>query len=124
MKDFRELMVWHKAHQLALAVYAATIGFPREEVYGLTAQIRRAAVSVPANLAEGCGRNGEAEIARFCSIAAGSTSEVEYHLLLSKDLHYLPDDAYEELAAQAAEVKRMLNALIKTLKSAKRADAS
>ena len=86
MKDFRELKVWQKAHQLTLAVYRTTAAFPREELYGLTSQLRRAGSSIAANLAEGCGRNGDMEFARFCSMAMGSASELEYHLLLAKDL--------------------------------------
>ena len=86
MKDFRELKVWRKAHELTLAVYQITASFPREELYGLTAQLRRASSSIAANLAEGCGRNGDAELARFCSMAMGSASELEYHLLLARDL--------------------------------------
>ena len=85
MKDFRELKVWRKAHELTLAVYQITASFPREELYGLTAQLRRAGSSIAANLAEGCGRNGDAELARFCSMAMGSASELEYHLLLARD---------------------------------------
>jgi four helix bundle protein len=85
MKDFHELKVWQKAHQLTLAVYPVTATFPREELYGLTSQLRRCSSSLPANLAEGCGRNGDfAEFARFCSIAMGSASELEYHLLSAK----------------------------------------
>ena len=82
MKDFRELKVWRKAHELTLAVYQITASFPREELSGLTAQLRRASSSIAANLAEGCGRNGDAELARFCSMAMGSASELEYHVLL------------------------------------------
>jgi four helix bundle protein len=85
MKDFRQLKVWQKSHQLTLAVYKLTASFPREETYGLSAQIRRASSSISANLAEGCGRNGDAELARYCSIASGSASELEYHLLLARD---------------------------------------
>jgi len=81
VKDFHELRVWQKAHQLTLAVCRATAGFPREERYGRTSQLRRCSCSIPANLAEGCGRNGDAEFARFCSIAMGSARELEYHLL-------------------------------------------
>src|SRR6266446_2757718 len=84
MKDFRQLKVWEKAHLLALAVYPITARFPREETYGLTAQIRRAACSIPANIAEGCGRDGDAELARFCVIARGSATELEYQLLLAR----------------------------------------
>jgi four helix bundle protein len=115
MKDFRELKVWQKAHALTLAVYRATARFPREELYGLTSQIRRSCTSVPANLAEGCGRNGDAELARFCSIAAGSASEMEYHLLLARDLGLIDCCDYENLVEQTIEVKRMLFALIQKL---------
>ncbi len=88
MGDFRNLEVWRKAHGLTLAVYQATTSFPKEELYGLTSQIRRAAASIPANLCEGCGRNGNAEFARYCSIALGSANELEYHLLLAHDLNF------------------------------------
>jgi four helix bundle protein len=86
VKDFRELKVWQKAHELTLAVYQLIANFPPEERYGLSSQLRRAGSSIAANLAEGCGRNGDAELARFCSIAMGSASELEYHLLLGRDL--------------------------------------
>jgi four helix bundle protein len=115
VKDFRQLKVWDKAHQLTLAVYQVTARFPREETYGLTSQIRRASSSICANLAEGCGRNGDAELARFCSIARGSASELEYHLLLARDLHLLEASDHEKLANEATEVKRMLTALIQKL---------
>jgi four helix bundle protein len=115
VKDFHELKVWQKAHQLALAVYRFTASFPREELYGLTSQLRRSSSSIPANLAEGCGRNGDAEFARFCSIAAGSASELEYHLLLAKDLELMKLEEYEELVQRTTEVKRMLAALLQKL---------
>ena len=117
MKDFRELKVWQKAHELTLAVYKVTAAFPREEQYGLTSQIRRACSSIAANLAEGCGRNGDAEFARYCSIAMGSASELEYHLLLAKDLSLIMPADYEELAPRATELKRMLTALMQKLKA-------
>jgi four helix bundle protein len=97
MKDFRELKVWRKAHELTLAVYQITASFPREELYGLTAQLRRAGSSIAANLAEGCGRNGDAEFARFCSMAMGSASELEYHLLLARDLKLIQPKDYDAL---------------------------
>ena len=78
MKDFRELQVWHKAHQLALKVYKASASFPKEETYGLLSQIRRAAVSIATNIAEGCGRGSTKELKQFMQIAMGSSSEVEY----------------------------------------------
>jgi four helix bundle protein len=117
VQDYRELKVWQKAHELTLAVYRATAAFPREEMYGLTIQIRRSSSSIAANLAEGCGRNGTAEFARFCSIAMGSASELEYHLLLARDLKLLKPKDHEQIAQQATEVKRMLTGLLKRLKT-------
>jgi four helix bundle protein len=96
---------------LTLAVYRATTSFPRDELYGLTSQLRRCSSSIPANIAEGCGRNGEAEFARFCSIAMGSASELEYHLLLAKDLTLIKPEDHTPLAERAVELKRMLTAL-------------
>ena len=115
MKDFHELKVWEKAHELTLAVYQITTTFPREELYGLTSQLRRSSASIPANLAEGCGRKGDAEFARFCSIAMGSASELEYHLLLAKDLELLKPKDHAELSQRATELKRMLARLIQKL---------
>ena len=115
MKDFHELKVWQKAHQLTLAVYQVTTAFPREELYGLTSQLRRCSASIPANLAEGCGRNGDAEFARFCSIAMGSASELEYHLLLAKDRKLIKPKDHAELSQRATELQRMLTALLQKL---------
>lgn len=117
MKDFRKLKVWEKAHELAIAIYKVTKNFPKEELYGLTSQIRRAGVSIPANIAEGCGRSGDAELARFAQIASGSASELEYHLLLSYDLGYLENSNFQNLTSQVTEVKRMLTAFIQKLKA-------
>ena len=110
MQDFRELKVWQKAHELTLEVYRATANFPREELYGITSQIRRCAASVPANLAEGRCRQSDREFGRFVAIALGSASETEYYLLLSRDLELIDPTRYEELARQAEEVKKMLTA--------------
>jgi four helix bundle protein len=115
MKDFRQLKVWQKAHQLALRIYQVTASFPRDEIYGLTSQMRRAATSIPANLAEGCGRNSDAELARFSSMAAGSASELEYHLLLARDLNLIPLNDYPLLAEQVVEIKRMLAVFVQKL---------
>ena len=115
MQDFRDLRVWVLAHEVTLAVYRITAAFPREELFGLTSQIRRSAASIPANLAEGCGRNGNAEFARFCSIAMGSASELDYHLLLARDLNLLKSDDYEDLSPQVTDLKRMLTGLRKKL---------
>lgn len=117
MKDFRDLQVWQKAHQLALAVYSTTAGFPREEQYGMTSQIRRSAASIPANLAEGCGRGGDGDLKRFLEIAMGSASELEYHLLLAKDLTMLPGPDHAKLNEKTCEVKRMLSAFILRLRA-------
>ncbi|WP_424097186.1 four helix bundle protein [Moorena producens] len=117
MRDFRELKVWGKAHKLTLSVYRATQVFPKEELYGLTSQIRRSCASIPANIAEGCGRTGKAELARFLQIAMGSASELEYHLLLAHDLNLLKAQDYESLAADVIEIKRMLTCFIKKLKA-------
>lgn len=98
MRDFRELKVWWKGHQLTLDIYEATAGFPREETYGLTAQLRRSCASIPANVAEGCGRSGDAELTRFMQIAMGSASELEYHLLLTRALDFLDTRDHERLS--------------------------
>ena len=108
MGDFRNLRVWQRAHNLTLEVYGATRTFPKEERYRLTGQLRRAAVSVPANIAEGCGRNGDAELARFLTIAKGSASELDYFLLLAHDLGYLKSSRYEQLAEEVHGISRML----------------
>src|SRR5437667_12908405 len=115
MKDFRQLKGWEKPHLLAPTVYPITARFPREKTYGLTAQIRRAASSIPSNTAEGCGRDGDAELARFCIIARGSATELEYQLLLARDLKLLQPDDYEQLSQQTIEIKRMLTVLVQKL---------
>ena len=117
MRNFREIKVWQKAHSLTLDVYKATRTFPKEELSGLTSQIRRSCVSIPANIAEGCGRSGDVEFARFLQISMGSASELEYHLLLAHDLELLNNSSYERLMTQLTEVKRMLTAFIKKLKA-------
>jgi four helix bundle protein len=116
MKDFHDLKVWQKAHQLTLSVYQATRGFPRDELYGLTSQLRRCSSSVATNLAEGCGRSTDIDFARFCTIAMGSASELEYLLLLAKDLNLLKADEYTALNEATTEVKRMLSGLLHQLK--------
>jgi four helix bundle protein len=115
MRDFRKLKVWEKAHLFTLQVYKITKNFPSDERFGLTVQLRRAAASIPTNIAEGCGRDSERELARFMSIAAGSASEVEYQLFLACDLNYIQDETYGELNQQVNAVKRMLNSFIKKL---------
>lgn len=113
MKNFRDLKVWGKAHELAIACYTATTTFPKQEMFGLVSQIRRSCGSIPANIAEGCGRSGDGEFHRFLNIAMGSASELEYHLLLSRDLKFLNTSVHERLETQVTEVKRMLASLTK-----------
>jgi four helix bundle protein len=117
MQDFRKLSVWQKAHLLALEVYRATRGFPKDELYGLTSQLRRAAVSVPTNIAEGCGRRSDADFARFLSIAMGSASEPDYLTLLSRDLNLINMKTADALGGSATELKRMLASLIRRIEA-------
>jgi four helix bundle protein len=119
MRDFRKLKVWEKAHRLTLQVYAETRLFPKQELYGLTSQVRRASASIPANIAEGCGRAGEKELARFLDIAAGSASELEYHLLLDHDLDLLHTTVHSHLTKSVQEVKQMLTSLTRTIRLSK-----
>ena len=119
MGNYRQLLVWKRAHTLALDVYRATQRFPTEERYGLTAQLRRAAVSVVSNIAEGSGRLGDREHIRFLRIARGSVSEVECQLLLSRDLGYLGSSAWTVLDEQSQDLARMLTGLIQSLGRAK-----
>src|SRR5438067_1461494 len=114
LKNYKELIVWKKAHEMTLDVYGATGQFPREELYGLTSQLRRSAASVGANIAEGSGRRFNNEICRFLQIARGSASEAEYHILLAHDLKLLRDEDFHRLSRQADEVQRMLTALIQS----------
>ena len=122
MIDFKELKVWQKAHQMTLHTYRVTACFPKEEMYGLTSQLRRAAASIGANVAEGCGRRSDGDMCRFLQIARGSASEVEYHLLLAKDLRFLDEQEFRLLSHQADELQRMLTALIQTVRSSKGAE--
>lgn len=115
MRDFRDLSVWTKSHRLVLEVYRVTASFPSEERFGLTSQLRRAVASIPTNIAEGCGREGDRELARFLAIAAGSASETEYLVLLAADLGYLSRDVHDRLHFLVNEVKKMLGALHRRL---------
>lgn len=116
MQNFRNLKVWAGAHQLALDVYRSTAAFPRQELYGLTSQLRRAGASIGANIAEGCGRRGKPDLCRFLQIAMGSASELEYHFLLAHDLGMLKDLDYRRLDAEVVGLKRMLSSLITSLR--------
>ena len=115
-RDFKRLKVWTSSHELTLAVYQATASFPTDEMYGLTSQIRRSGASIAANIAEGCGRGGDAELARFLAISMGSASELEYHLILARDLGFLTRQTHTALADEVVNVKRMLTSFIKYLR--------
>jgi four helix bundle protein len=117
MRDFKKIQVWQKAHALVLKVYSVTASFPKDELYGLTSQIRRAAASIPANIAEGCGRDTQTELARFIHIASGSASELEYHLLLAHDLSFIETSLYTELDTNIHEIKKMLTGFEKAIQS-------
>jgi len=112
MGDYRDLVAWKRAHKLALEIYRATDSYPGRERYGLVAQLRRAAVSVVSNIAEGAGRQSDRELARFLRIARGSACEVECQLLLSRDLGFLQPDSWVGLDSDCREVSKMLNGLI------------
>jgi four helix bundle protein len=114
MGDYRQLSAWKRAHKLALGIYRSTECFPAREQYGLVAQMRRAAVSVISNIAEGCGRQGDKELTRFLRIARGSVRELECQMLLSRDLGYLPNDVWAALDRESDEISRMLNGLIRS----------
>ena len=116
MRDFRSLKVWERSHHLALSIYGMTASFPKDEKYGLTSQLRRCGVSIPANIAEGCGRSGERELTRFLNIAMGSASELEYLLLLSRDINLLDRSEFVRVSTDVIEVKKMLTSFIQKLK--------
>ena len=108
MRDFHNLLIWKRSHQLTLDIYKVSQSFPKEELFGLTSQIRRAVSSVPTNIAEGCGRNSNKDFAHFLQIAIGSASEVEYELLLAHDLQYINKDEYERLINEMVAIRKMI----------------
>lgn len=112
MQDFKQLKVWQKSHTLVLRIYAATTTFPNHEQYGITSQMRRAAASVPANIAEGCARASRAEFSQFLHVSAGSASELKYFLLLARDLRFFTHKQHAALHASLYEIRRMLTGLI------------
>jgi four helix bundle protein len=116
MRNYEDLQVWQKAHILTLAIYKSTQCFPSEERFGLTSQMRRSCSSIGANLAEGCGRRSDGEMARFVQIAMGSGAELSYHLRLARDLDLLSKPSSDHLRADLGEVMRMLSALSQKLR--------
>jgi len=119
MQNYKELKVWEKAHHFVLEVYNTTGTFPKDEIYSLTNQLRRAAVSIPANIAEGCGKNSQQELAHFLNISLGSANEVEYLLILSKDLTYINETIFITLDSSINEIKAMLISLIAKVRGLK-----
>jgi four helix bundle protein len=116
MRDFRKLNVWQESHKLTLEIYEISKSFPKEELFGLTSQMRRAASSVPTNIAEGCGRGSQKDYAHFLQIAIGSAFEVDYQILLAKDLKYIDENLYLKLNDKVDKIKRQLALLIKKVR--------
>ena len=116
MQNYKELKVWERSHFVTLEIYKITKSFPKEEVYGLSSQMRRAVTSIPANIAEGCGRFTKPDFANFLQIALGSANETEYYLLLAKDLNYLDSIIFTELSNLVNQIKAMLIGLIKKVR--------
>jgi four helix bundle protein len=117
LRNYKDLKVWQRSYKLCLEIYRVTKGFPKEERYGLTSQIRRAAASVPSNIAEGYGRKTTPEYIKFLYVAYGSNCELETQILLSGDLGYIETDKLKKLQNEIGEVERMLKALIKSLEN-------
>ena len=123
MRDFRKLIIWQRSHQLTLAVYRISKSFPKEEIFGLTSQMRRAVSSIPTNIAEGCGRTSNKDFAHFLQIAIGSATEVEYQLLLAHDINYINDDDYQALTDETVVVRKMIIKYQSELKSSSSLEA-
>lgn len=117
MKEYRDLKVWARSHALTLELYRVTRTFPKYETFGVTSQIRRAAASIAANIAEGCGRDGDSELRRFLTIALGSACELDYFILLTTDLGYLSPEEGSKFGGEAFELRRMLGTFIQKLKA-------
>ena len=108
MRDFQQLAIWQRSHAITLSIYTITKDFPKEEMFGLTSQMRRSSSSVPTNIAEGCGRESLIEFKRFLTIAAGSASELHYQLILCKDLRYINEPICKELYEEIIQIKKMI----------------
>lgn len=117
MQNYKELKVWEKSHQLVLEIYRVTAKFPKEEMFGITSQVRRAAASIPANIAEGCGKMSQMDFAKFLNISLGSANETDYFLLLCKDLKYISETEFLELENTINTIKAMLINLITKVRS-------
>ena len=124
MRNYRDLEVWEKSHKLTIDLYKLSRAFPKEELYGLTSQLRRAAVSIGANLAEGCGRRTAPELARFVRLAMGSASELDYHLLLCRDFKFVTVDEYERQSKELTRIRKMLFGLLTSIENQIEGNAS
>lgn len=116
MQNYKDLLVWKKAHQLTLEIYKTVSTYPKEEIYSLVSQLKRASSSIATNIAEGTGRFSQKDLAHFLQIALGSSHEVEYLLLLSKDLGFINNEIYIQLEKDINEIKAMLISLIKKVR--------
>jgi four helix bundle protein len=116
VRNFQDLTIWVKSHLLTLKIYSVTQSFPKEEMFGLISQMRRSSSSIPTNIAEGCGRNSNPDFKRFLTIATGSSSELEYQLILSRDLKYLSEPAFKELENELIEIRKMIHAFSRNIK--------
>ena len=117
MRDFQQLVIWQKSHALTLTIYAITQNFPKEELFGLISQMRRSSSFIPTNIAEGCGRESIIEFKRFLTIAAGSASELQYQLILSKDLNYISEIMFAQLYDETIQIKKMIFTYSQKLKA-------
>ncbi|MDP5120798.1 MAG: four helix bundle protein [Spirosomaceae bacterium] len=116
MRNFKELLIWQRSHKLTLHIYKIVSTFPSFETFGLISQMRRSSYSIPTNISEGCGRNSNPELVRFLNISMGSANELEYQLLLSRDLEYLDNEIYLVTEKELVEVKKMMNTFIQSVK--------
>lgn len=113
MRNYKELQVWERSHKLTLEVYRLTKYFPKEELFGLVSQMRRCAVSIPANIAEGCGKNSEKDLLRFLQISLGSLMELDYYIILAKDLEYISNDKSSQMSEELTQLRKMLITFMK-----------
>lgn len=117
MRNFQELIIWQRSHQITLKIYTVTQLFPNHELYGLSSQMRRSAASIPTNIAEGSGKNSDAEFKRYLTISAGSCSELHYQLILAKDLKYIPENIFKELEEEIITIRKMIYSFCEKIKS-------
>ncbi len=115
MRDYKKFTVWEKSYGFGIKVYTITKSFPKEEIYGLTSQMRRSAISIPSNIAEGSRRSTEKDFKSFLHIAYGSGAELETHIMFAKDLGYISSETSNTLLVELSEIMRMLNAFIQKL---------